>query len=612
MRILPQIYSTIADRISRRLVNKLILLFTSIIILIVTSLTIISYQMIQKESVNNSIASTDNTLLLVNQKLEDYFHGIEQLSLPQIRYDEIMSAIQNEADDYSSRMYLEDYLRSLYFTRPDLEAIYLYLVNEHKYYAISRESYNIRIRVTDDPEIPNQSWYKQVMKSKQNHLFQSFVLPEEKEIMYHGNTEDTFMAYHRVLRSIASRRPEAVISFSFNSSAKDAIMKDIPFAEGEHLLLLDPDNNPFHVDAPSFYEVAKNEKLMSYITEGVKERLTWTADGQRYLVIYNVGEEAGWKLIKPIPYRIIYEAATTARNVSYFIGLLFLIAAIILVTLTANAITRPLNRLSRQMKLFSSGTFEAEAQVHGQDEIAYLNRQFNEMVKKTNELINERYKMKLVEKNALLKALEAEINPHFLYNALQAISTKALKNDMDDIVEMVDALAMTLRYCISGKDIVAATEELRHIEHYLLLQKARFGKRLQVELEWDESLRELQIPKLSIQSLVENSIKHAVEKVSNEIVIVIEASVTKTHAVISVKDNGPGIPAERLEQLLRSFEAGWDDWGEEHIGLKNLHARLKLLYGEEAELEIKTDHLGTEMQMLIPLGGSNYVYNSNY
>ena len=90
--------------------------------------------------------------------------------------------------------------------------------------------------------------------------------------------------------------------------------------------------------------------------------------------------------------------------------------------------------------------------------------------------------MKLVEKNAILKALEAEINPHFLYNALQAISTKALKNERYDIADMVDALALTLRYCISGKDIVYAREELKHIEHYMSLQKARFGSRIQVDV----------------------------------------------------------------------------------------------------------------------------------
>ncbi|MMZ59619.1 Sensor histidine kinase YpdA [compost metagenome] len=289
------------------------------------------------------------------------------------------------------------------------------------------------------------------------------------------------------------------------------------------------------------------------------------------------------------------------------IGFIFLAISIVLVTLISNAITQPLKKLSHQMKRFSEGTFDAEAPVRGRDEIAYLTRHFNRMVTRTNDLINERYKMKLVEKNAILKALEAEINPHFLYNALQAISTKALKSGDFDVADMVDALALTLRYCISGKDIVYAREELKHIDRYMALQKARFGSRLDVSVEWDDSLMELQIPKLSIQTLVENSIKHAVEKVSMAVLITIRAELADTHAVITAEDNGPGIPPARMEEVLASFRKEWEEQEGENIGLKNLNTRLVLLYGEEAGLKIESGEEGTKMIMLIPRGGQSHV-----
>lgn len=325
----------------------------------------------------------------------------------------------------------------------------------------------------------------------------------------------------------------------FNSSVTDEIMKDIPFSSGEHLMYVSPDNEAFVVDDREFYAKSEAAGLLDQLTPAQGGRLTWSADEQKYLVIYDINKKEGWKLIKPIPYKEIYEAATTTRKLNYFIGLLFLIVSVVLVSFISNRITNPLKNLSLQMKRFSTGSFDAEAQVEGNDEIAYLSRHFNKMVEKTNELINERYKMKIVEKNAVLKALEAEINPHFLYNALQAISTKALKNNNDDIVEMVDNLALTLRYCISGRDVVAAIEELRHIERYLALQKARFGGRMQVVYDWDETLLELSIPKLSIQTLVENCIKHALEKVSTTVTIRIEARITPDYNVISVLDDGP-------------------------------------------------------------------------
>lgn len=598
----------ILERMSRRLVNKLILLFTTIIILVVGSLTFISYQMLQKESVTNSIESTSNNLLLVNQNMEDYLKGMEQLSLPQIRYDEITYAIMHESEDYASKMYLENYMRGLYYSRDDLEAIYLYVIKENKYYSITQENYNITVRTGTDPAIRKLPWYEKAMASPNNRSYQSFVEPQS-DPGYPIASENSFMAYHRVLRSIVSRQPQAVLSFYFDSSVRDEILKDIPFNEGQHLMFLSPDNEPFYTDDSGFYERASAAALSDKLTSQPNGQLTWSEGEQKYLVVYDVGEQEGWKLVKPIPYSQIYEAATTTRNISFSIGFLFLLLSIIIVTYFSNAITKPLQKLSYQMNRFSTGVFDAEAEVRGRDEIAYLSRHFNQMVRRTNDLINERYKMKLAQKNAILKALEAEINPHFLYNALQAISTKALKNERYDIADMVDALALTLRYCISGKDIVQAREELKHIENYMSLQKARFGSRLQVTYEWEDSLKELEIPKLSIQTLVENSIKHALEKVSSTITIDIRARLTDSHTAISVKDNGPGFTPDRLEQVRKSFQSDWEDREskDESIGLVNLNTRLKLLYGEEAELLIRTDKTGTEMEMLLPRGGVSHV-----
>lgn len=600
-------FRPIIDRVSRRLVNKLILLFSTIIILVVGSLTIISYQIIQQESVNHSMSSTANNLKLVNQNLEDYLDGIEQLSLPHIRYDDLIRAVIHENSDYASKMYLEDYLRSLFYSRHDLNSIYLYLIDQGKYYSITQEAYDIKIRVSYEEKIPEQSWYKQAMNSPNNRSFQSFADPSS-DPGYSAIADPGFMAYHRVLRSIASREPRAVISFYLKPSLKDEIMEDIPFETGEHLLFLDPDNVPFHADDLEFYKLMKQSDWLSRIgqEEDVKP-ITWTMNDKKYLIVYNVGEQEGWKLVKPIPYSNIYEAARKTRDLNYLIGLIFLIISVILITLISNAITQPVKKLSHQMKRFSEGTFDAEAPVKGRDEIAYLTRHFNRMVTRTNDLINERYKMKLVEKNAILKALEAEINPHFLYNALQAISTKALKSGDFEVADMVDALALTLRYCISGKDIVYAREELGHIDRYLALQKARFGSRLDITVEWPDSLMELQIPKLSIQSLVENSIKHAVEKVSGAVRVTVRAELEERHAVITVEDNGPGIPPARLEQILKSFRTEWEEQEGENIGLKNLNTRLKLLYGEEAGIEIHSGNTGTKMAMMIPRGGQSYV-----
>ena len=285
-------FLAVLERMSRKLVNKLVLLFTSIIILVVVSLTFISYQILQKESLRNSISSTSNNLLLVNQNMEDYLKGMEKLSLPQIRYDEITYAIMHESEDYASKMYLEDYLRELYYSRNDLKAIYMYVVKQHKYYAITKENYNITVRIGSAPGITGLPWYKKAMASPSNRSYQSFVEPGS-DPGYPIDTGTSFMAYHRVLRSIVARQPQAVLSFYFDSSGRDEIMKDIPFDTGQHLLFLSPDNEPFYADDLTFYERAKASGLISELKESDPDPLTWSEKEQKYLVVFNVGATGG-------------------------------------------------------------------------------------------------------------------------------------------------------------------------------------------------------------------------------------------------------------------------------------------------------------------------------
>lgn len=603
VRIITNLVLGLRDRIVSRLSWKLILLFTSIIMLVVGSLTYISYQMLQRESVNHSIESTAKILSLVNRNVEEYVQGIEQYSLPQFRYDETTYAILNESKDYASRMFVEDYLKSLFYARDDVESIYLYIVDQDKYYIVSREGVNVRVRVGEHPQIKQLKWYQQAMESPNNQEFQSFSDGNKEITGYLADTSNSFMAYHRVMRSIVTRKPQAVISFYFNASGRDDILKDIPIGEGESLLLLDPENRIFYANNESIMDDLEQDQILQQLPEQQSGQRTWTHDGQKYLVSYNVGVETGWKLVKPISYEKIYEIANATREFNLLIGLAFLLLAIVLVLILSNAITRPIKKLAVEMNRFSAGSFDIVAPVEGSDEIAHLSRHFNQMVRRTAELINERYKMKLAEKNAILKALEAEINPHFLYNALQAISTKALKHSRFDIADMVDALALTLRYCINGKDIVLAHEELKHIERYMGLQKERFGDRLHTVYAWDEALMSLSIPKLSIQTLVENSIKHGLERTSNPVTITIRAYATKSHVYITVQDDGPGFTADRLEQVLNSFEEAWDGHEADNKGLVNLNTRLQLLYGSNTKLEIIPLEQGTELRIRLPWEG---------
>ncbi|MBB6670043.1 sensor histidine kinase [Cohnella nanjingensis] len=582
---------------TRKLVIKLILLFTSIIILAVSTLTFISYKMLEKQSVESNLAGSTNNLRLVNKNVRNYIGEVSQFTSPQYRYEQIMNALRNESDDTTSRMYLEDYLRVLFYSRTDVEGIFLYLIDENKVYTLT--SKDITVKTSYNDTIPNEPWFKMTLADKKNRYAQSLL--ENTDIGYGVNSDQVFIASHRVLRDLVDRKPRAILSMVMNSSYRDEMVKDSSLKEGEDLLLLDMNMVPYYAsDQPTLKYLDDAEFRSHLLNLPQGGQFTWSDGIKKYMAIVDVEKQEGWRMIKLLPYVEIYKAAQTNRNLSYSIGAVLLFFSILLIMLTVNAITKPIKILTRKMRRFSEGNFDVEMKVKGMDEVAYLSDQFNLMVLRTGNLINEKYKMKLVQNSAILKALEAEINPHFLYNALQAISTKALKSGVEDITEMVDALALTLRYCIGGKEFVLLKEEIEHIENYMLIQKARFGKRLLIVYDLEDEWHEFEIPRLTLQSLVENSVKHAVEKADIPVTIVIAARMEGQHMVIRVTDNGPGMNADRLKQVRSSLLERWEDRHGDSIGLKNVNTRLELLYGDEAGIEINSDESGTETRMMMP------------
>jgi two-component system sensor histidine kinase YesM len=239
--------------------------------------------------------------------------------------------------------------------------------------------------------------------------------------------------------------------------------------------------------------------------------------------------------------------------------------------------------------------------IGGNREIANLSYDFNYMIKHIDELIKKNYLAELNEKTSRLIALEAQLNPHFLYNTLQVISTEALINDQPRIHLMITSLASILRYTIKGGDFVSLHSELEYVNHYVLLQKMRLSEKLEVSIETDEAAQDILIPKISIQTLVENSILHGMGKNGNSIHITITSRLKEEYLSITVSDDGCGISQDYLDKLKEDFAKNTVSHGNSEIGLINLNSRLRLLYNSQASMQIKSEAgLYTTINLLIP------------
>ncbi|MFD1772460.1 cache domain-containing sensor histidine kinase [Paenibacillus rhizophilus] len=584
---------------TRKLGNKLGLAFSLIVCVLILVLATVSYYRTTWIIKDNYISNTAKELEHMNESLDNYVAQIDALSLSFRRDDNFMEALMNDEEDFSSRLYIENQLRNLFYpSSRDIAAVSLFIPRTGAQYTISRLTDSPKLEVDHPRHMTSNRWYKEA--SSRASAFRSIEPPVPSSRA--ADMDNEFFTFHRALINIPSQRPLGMVSITINSAYRDKMISDILEQDAEVIAIFDRNNTSFFNSSGKTLS-HEADLLRSIDWTKPEGYLNWSSGKQDFLVTYDVSPGDGWKLIKLISTSALNERAANTRNLEFLIGLAFLLIGTLLVTFATKTITRPLKRLSKQMEKVGGANFDVMIDINGNDEIAYLSKKFNAMVAKINELINEEYKAKLGEKTARMKALEAQINPHFLYNALQTISTEALVHKVDHIDRMVQALAYILRYSIRTGDHVNLSREMKNVESYVMLQQARYGERLSVQIGLEESIGDIHVPKMAVQLLVENSIKHVLEQTLSPVMIRIRGYFGESRAIIEVSDNGPGIPQDRLKELQELLQKeNWLSGQQESIGLRNLSERLKLLIHTGARLDIRNHpEGGVSVQIIIPV-----------
>jgi two-component system sensor histidine kinase YesM len=282
-----------------------------------------------------------------------------------------------------------------------------------------------------------------------------------------------------------------------------------------------------------------------------------------------------------------------------------LVTAILFSILLSNRITLPIRRLIENMKAFSFSNVEPATQDY--DEIKVLGQSYNQMINEVNVLIQEKYKNEIDRKNAQLKALQAQINPHFLANTFQLIGGMALSVDATNIYEATIKMSNLVRYSMRiNQESTTLKEELTHIQDYLSIQKLRFGETLVFDIDILDEVMNVNVPKFTLQPILENSFRHGLKNIGGVWKIKVYSIVAEDTQII-IEDNGKGLSKDKLSKInlqFRSRENYLQMKDEEYfsgIGLVNIDARLKLLYGERYGLELSSEEgKGVKVIITVP------------
>ncbi|QHW33441.1 sensor histidine kinase [Paenibacillus rhizovicinus] len=300
--------------------------------------------------------------------------------------------------------------------------------------------------------------------------------------------------------------------------------------------------------------------------------------GLSELVSFRRIDSLGWTAVSISPTSDLNGKLISFRRAMYAVLALCMALAFGIALVLSNNITNPIRKFIKSMSYAQEGNFDIQIQYARKDEFTYLFSQYNKMIMQIKELINKLYVSEVKKKEAELKALQSQINPHFLYNTLDSINWIALRHDVPDISHMVTSLSDFFRYSLSkGRSIILIEEEIRQVESYLSIQKFRFKDRLDYSLQIEPEVYGHYTVKLILQPLVENAIIHGIEKRHGRGCIDIRARMNGAWIHVEIADDGIGADVNALNAMLD------DNSGtNKSFGTVNVNQRLKQLFGNEA------------------------------
>lgn len=324
-------------------------------------------------------------------------------------------------------------------------------------------------------------------------------------------------------------------------------------------------------------------------------------DGIKYFRTYLKAKDTGWLFINECTYDSIYQTTRMTNQIIIVLLLILFAGVAALLHRVCVIFTMPLTNLAESMKIVEEGNFERAKEmllpVQSMDEVGVLSEEFEIMLDKIEMLIKENYEKQITLMDTRYKALQAQINPHFLYNTLNSIGWTIKAGRNEEAQKMITALGSQLRAAFREDPYTTLEEELKLLKHYVYIQQIRYYERVEFVVEAEENLMDVKVPLLSLQPLVENAIDYGVENSLKKCTIKVKVYRAEDKVRIEVEDNGAGMSRERLE-AVRSLTMQPRKNG---IGLKNINQRLELLYGDRYRMQIDSEE-GSGTTIIIELG----------
>ena len=447
-------------------------------------------------------------------------------------------------------------------------------------------------------EIAAQDWFR---RAREMNGYMLWMAPSGNYVSLNGDDRKN-VAMARLIKDPRSGRGYGILLISLYPEMKLArIFHNEQQLEGTRLLLINRRAQVILAGDPGWIgKSLAREAFVRQLGRADDGSFVFKAGRQKTVVNYRVVPKTNWTIVQQVPYPVLMKEVDRLRSYHLTINLIFLGALLIVSAFISWTITHPLHRLSLLMQQVPKGNFAVRAATGGRDEVAQLGASFNVMVREIAELIKQLQEAQAMREQARLEALQAQINPHFLFNTLNDIKWLATLNGAANVSQMIAALGKLLETAVGRSDaLIPLAEEIQCLESYVLLQKMRYGNKFEIRYDIAQPLLDYRVPQLVLQPLVENAIMHGFEDMDSGGVITVTGYCRENRTYIEVADNGKGIAAAKIEQLLAAENRQQGRFN--NVGLRNVNERIALYYGPSYGLSVASQPgSGTLIRLCLP------------
>lgn len=406
--------------------------------------------------------------------------------------------------------------------------------------------------------------------------------------LFFMRVEKEILVLHRI-NQFETQVPLALMVIHLKPEALGDILESIKTTEDESVVLVNDEDEMIQMNTGEG-EFPSKEVISSRLREMKNADNKQFIKSEDYFYFYRSVSDGKLQVVKIVPTHVLVNSLEKTLLIGLLITLLNIIVAILFSILFSNIISKPIILLSKKMQTLTLDSSNKPNTVKRNDEIGILHTSFNEMIKRNQKLILQEYQSKIDARDAQLRALQAQINPHFMYNTLQVIGGMALEKSVQEIYTITLALSDIMRYSLNfSKEMVPLREEIVYLNSYLFIQNQRFGNRIHVKQNISDPLMDMFVPKLVVQPIIENCLIHGFQDKSGDWNISISANVVnEKEIVLVIRDNGQGISSERLHTIREELKQGTPKaiTSAQHIGLNNVNSRIKLTFGETYGLTV--------------------------